>query len=180
MSPTPVETRFNSFDFFSSCMKQHAPQKWYIAGGCAAWLHIEKYTNKDNAYLTSIKDKVNPGDVEIGLEKAAAATIKERYGEKMQVNVTGTFIHIDVQIEEPPTFNASLTRCVKIDGAHVFSVPSLITAYERAGDPGKAEKRKLRLAMLKLIKDNKRIDKDSVEALASKPTMFQELLSKKK
>ncbi len=169
---------FNSFEAWSKYMNESARGKWYIAGGCAAWLHIENYPNKDIRYYQTVRNKISPGDIEISIHKDFAGRILEsvRLHGGMSVSVAGKTIHVDIQTEGA-TFESALLRCTELHGAKIHSIPMLKISYSRAGAAQKAEKRELRLAMLKLISERKRIDKAGVDEKKSAPRLANQLFA---
>ena len=167
---------FSSFDAWRDFVnKTIGKNYWYIAGGCAAWLHIDNYNNKDNAYLLTVDDLLKPGDIEVVVQydnPYTDANGKKVPGE-MEVCIGGRYILVDVQ----PKIEiiTDLLRCTELNDTLIFSVAGLITSNSRAGNVLKEAKRKLRFAILTLISKNERIDAASVNEKKKGPTLFEQL-----
>ena len=116
---------------------------WFIAGGAAAYWHIENYAQNgprqlhDVSYYDSIHQLIFPGDIEGNAIKKVEIDFAGKYG----------IIHVELQEMAKDRFDES--KLDKIDGIYVFNKDSIISRYQTT--QGKPEKRNTRIALLRII-----------------------------
>jgi hypothetical protein len=152
---------------------------WYIAGGCAAWLHIESYPNKDAAHYAAVRSHIVPGDVEIGMLNESARKVAVKFGTKMYVTIENQLKDVDVQEQSPEILAAHRSCCVTFmienEPILIYSRQNIISAYTMGGgDESKAEKRKLRVSILTMMNQGVQIA-PSVSAVSRPITIFEEM-----
>jgi hypothetical protein len=165
-------TTFETLDFFARCMNTHVGEgKWYIAGGCAAWLHIDNYADKEAADYSAFSLQIAPSDIEGGASEEGARVLHGRYGE-MKVRMNGRVLAVSLNPKPNEQLEIQTALCV-------ISPKNLIAAYNTAGNPDKREKRQLRVAIMTLMLEGKRITKGSVESKlqTAKPSIGQSILA---
>jgi len=136
---------------------------WYIAGGAAAFWHIEKHARSvgaqhmnDLEYYESIRKLIYPGDVE-------GNAVKEVNIENFR-NDYGDVIDVGLREMDKKTFDEKKeAMCVEVDGVLVVNIDSIIKLYGTTTDKSKIDKRNTRIALLKIVKKGLGITKQNVE-----------------
>lgn len=174
------KTRFGSLGFWATCMNTHAGATgWYIAGGMAAFLRIDGYANKDAEYYAGVRDSIAPADIEIGVLDTKAEILRERYGQ-MTLLHDGVELHVDMQPQPAEHLALQVQKCSTVSEMNVYTVGSLVMAYGMSSNPLKADKRKLRVAMLKLLSTGRPINLLNVQAQSSAPTLGSQIAALRK
>jgi hypothetical protein len=169
------KTTFQSLDVLARTLAIFNAD-WYVAGGFAAFLHIEAYANKDDAYYAGVRDTIFPGDLEGGIAAAGLARLRNSWGDtELSLRYEGRELSLDLQPLEPSQMPDPGLLCT-VGALEVFTVDGLITAYMRAGNPAKLAKRQLRLGMLRAIKAGRRID---ATVAVGGPSLLQQIGSLK-
>lgn len=143
---------------------------WYIVGGGAAYWHIENYAQfgprdlHDMDYYESIHKLIFPSDIEGNAVKTVDFFFE------------GQYKVIPVTLQEMSKEEFELSRLDKLDGMYVLKKDAIIKQYEIGGSvPEKLEKRKTRIALLKIIQQNLAITKANVEANKPPLTMAEQI-----
>lgn len=158
------KTRFGSLSFWATCMNTHVGTTgWYIAGGMAAFLRIEGYADKDADYYSTVRDTIAPADIEIGVLDTKVKLLADRYG-AMTVLHDGVELHIDVQPQPAEHLALQIMKCSTLDEMNVYSASNLVSAYAMSSNPLKADKRKLRVGMLKLLGADRTINQQNMQS----------------
>ena len=172
---------FETLDSFIQAVNITAGEdKWYIAGGCAAWLQIDAYANKETKDYAAFNVQIAPGDIEGGVSEAGATALHERYGE-MKVRVNERVLDVSLYAKPAEQLQAQVDLCVHFllntNPILLISPRNLITAYSTSSNPDKQEKRQLRVAIMTLMTRYQRITKESVGDVlnSAKPSIGQSL-----
>ena len=127
---------------------------WFIAGGAAAYWHIEHYAQfgprhlHDMAYYDSIHSLIFPTDFEGNAVK------------KVEFMFDGQYGPVKVELQEMSKDMFEPDRLVQVDGINVYDIDSIIVRYRTA--QGKLEKRNTRIALLQIIKQGIGINEANV------------------
>lgn len=130
---------------------------WYIAGGGAAYWHIENYAEyesrdlHDMNYYESIHQLIFPSDI-------------EGYAvNKVEFDFEGKYGVIPVRLNELPKEKFELSILDPLKGIYVLTKDAIISRYQTAQDKNKLEKRNTRVALLKIIQQKIGITEENVK-----------------
>lgn len=175
--------RFASLESWAGYLNTNVGNgNWYIAGGCAAWLHIDAYADKDANDYAAFSAQIFPGDIEGGGLEDRVEALHALHG-KMVVSVSGHSLNanLDPLTSEQLAIQKDLCEQFALPSTSilVYSKKNLIAAYGRAANTAKEEKRQLRVAIMRLMDGNQRITATSVKAKqqTARPNFAQQLLA---
>lgn len=135
---------------------------WYIAGGAAAYWHIDNYAKSESRdrhddlnYYESIRKLIFPSDVEGNAISEVELDLDGKYG----------LLKVRLQEMNGNQLNEMKQQqdLVVIDGILVLNIEKIIDIYRRSSDQNKVEKRNTRIALLKIVKNKEDITQDNVQ-----------------
>ena len=142
--------------------------RWCMAGGGAAWWHIENHMTfwhgaHDWEYFESVREQIFPHDIEGAALTKVVSTFVGKYG-VMDVSLS--------QLSDEEFTCQVKTLCVELDGIYVYTPEALIIRYRVAGEASKKAKRDLRVAMLTLVMKEQPITPQGVETYKPRTMAF--------